>query len=64
MGTLEQVSEMKNQGMTETEIISRLRQEGVSPRQINDALAQLQIKNAVYTPEPQQTPQNLPMPMP
>lgn len=58
MGVLEKVSEMKNQGLPESEIITRLRQEGISPRQINDALAQFQIKSAVYTP------QEMPMPTP
>ncbi len=47
MSILEQVMKMKNQGMREREIINELSQSGVSPREINDALKQVQIKNAV-----------------
>jgi len=47
MGVLEQVTQMKNEGIPEQEIAGRLRQQGVSPREINDALNQAQIKNAV-----------------
>jgi len=63
MNVLEQVSELKNQGLPESEIISRLRQAGVSPRKINDALGQFQIKNAVYS-QGQQGNQMPPAPMP
>jgi len=61
MGVLEKVSEMKSQGIQEPEIITELRQEGFSPRQINDALGQFQIKNAV-SQEPQQMQPPMPMP--
>lgn len=47
MGILEQVTQMKNQGINEEQIIDSLRQQGASPKQITDALAQAQIKNAV-----------------
>jgi hypothetical protein len=47
MGVLEQVADLKNRGMSENEIISNLREQGASPRAINDALSQSQIKNAV-----------------
>lgn len=46
-GVLEQVSQMMNQGIPEQEIVARLRQQNVSPREINDALDQAQIKSAV-----------------
>jgi hypothetical protein len=47
MGTLDQVTKMRKQGISDKEIISNLSQGGVSPREINDALKQAQIKNAV-----------------
>lgn len=47
MGVLEQVTNMKSQGMSEPEISRILREQGVSPKQIVDALGQSQIKNAV-----------------
>jgi hypothetical protein len=47
MGVLDQVIKMKKQGITEEDIISDLSQQGNSPREINDALKQAQIKNAV-----------------
>jgi hypothetical protein len=47
MGVLDQVTKMKRQGMPEQEIVSSLSQNGVSPKEINDALKQSQIKNAV-----------------
>lgn len=47
MGVLEQINEMKQQGASEDDIISELRQKGVSPRQINEALNQSKIKSAV-----------------
>ncbi len=47
MGILDQVMQMKNQGMSDNEISVNLQQQGVSPREINNALNQFQIKNAV-----------------
>lgn len=47
MGALEQLMQLKAQGIPENQIIEGLRQEGFSPKQINDALSQSQIKNAV-----------------
>ena len=54
MGVLDQVTQMKSQGNSDEDIISKLQQQGVSPREINDALGQSQIKSAVSdsnTPE-------------
>ena len=45
MGVLEQITQMKNQGIPDQEIVSNLQEQGVSPREINDALSQSQIKN-------------------
>jgi hypothetical protein len=47
MGVLEQVIQMKKQGSSDEEIIGDLTRQKVSPREINDALKQAQIKNAV-----------------
>lgn len=47
MGVLEQITQMKNQGMAEDQIIQELQEQGVSPQKINDALNQSQIKKAV-----------------
>ncbi len=51
MGVLEQVSQMKSQGIPEQEIVSRLNQQRISPKEINDALNQSKIKDAVYNPQ-------------
>ena len=47
MGVLEQVTEMKNQGIPEDEIVNKLQEQGISPRAINEALGQSNIKTAV-----------------
>jgi len=47
MGVLDQVIKMKGQGIPDRDIINSLSQQGVSPREINDALRQAQIKYAV-----------------
>ncbi|RLG12474.1 hypothetical protein DRN73_02360 [Candidatus Pacearchaeota archaeon] len=57
MGVLEQVTQLKNQGMSDEEIVSNLQQQGISPKQITDAINQAQIKNAVASENPPPTPQ-------
>jgi len=47
MTALERVNQLKNQGMPLNEIIRTLQNEKISPKEINDALAQSQIKQAV-----------------
>lgn len=47
MGVLEQVIKLKNQGISDLEIINSLSQQGISPKEIDTALKQAQIKNAV-----------------
>ena len=47
MAVLEQVIKMKEQGVSEGDIINELSQQGVSPREISEALRQAQIKYAV-----------------
>jgi len=51
MATLERINQLKNQGIPENEIIQTLQNEGVSPKEINDALSQSQIKQAVSNME-------------
>ncbi len=47
MTALEQVTELKKQGMSDEEIASNLRQQGFSPKEITDAINQANIKTAV-----------------
>jgi hypothetical protein len=47
MGILEQVIQMREQGMPDQDIASQLQEQGASPRAINDALNQANIKSAV-----------------
>ena len=58
MGVLDQVRQMRNQGMGDEDIVRRLQEQGIPPKAISDALSQEQIKNAVadeYSP-PQDVP--------
>jgi hypothetical protein len=47
MGILDQVTEMRQQGLSEAEMTMKLQEQGVSPRAINDAFNQEKIKSAV-----------------
>src|SRR3989344_3825789 len=47
MGVLDEVIQMKSQGMDEEEIINVLSDKGISPMEIDDALNQSQIKDAI-----------------
>ena len=47
MGTLDKVQQMRQSNMSDQEIISELRKQNISPREINEALNHAQIKNAV-----------------
>ncbi len=47
MVALEKVMQLKKEGLVNQEIISRLKNEGISPMEINDALNQSKIKEAV-----------------
>ncbi|PIN89392.1 hypothetical protein COU57_06180 [Candidatus Pacearchaeota archaeon CG10_big_fil_rev_8_21_14_0_10_32_14] len=47
MGALDQVISMKSQGIGDEQIIQALSKNGVSPKEIGDALNQAQIKSAV-----------------
>jgi hypothetical protein len=50
MGVLDQIIKMKRQGIQDGDIYNELSQQGISPREINDALKQAQIKNAISNP--------------
>ncbi|GAH68803.1 unnamed protein product [marine sediment metagenome] len=54
MGALDEVTQMKNQGVPENEIINKLQEQGVSPKAINDAMDQFKIKDAVSRPVPEE----------
>lgn len=54
MAILEKVTQMRNQGIPDDQIISNLRQQGVSPNEINNALNQADIKSAVTGPSPEE----------
>jgi len=47
MGVLEEIMQMKQQNVPEQEIINNLQERGYSPKDINDAVSQAQVKQAV-----------------
>ena len=47
MATIDKVKEMMQQGYDDPKIATTLQEQGISPREINDALAQSRIKAAV-----------------
>lgn len=47
MSTLDKINEMRSQGYDDSSIANSLQEMGISPREINDALAQSRIKEAV-----------------
>ncbi len=44
---MEQISQMKQQGMQTKDIIQNLKQQGISPKEINEALSQSEIKSEI-----------------
>ncbi|MCU0642531.1 MAG: hypothetical protein MUF61_03070 [archaeon] len=52
MPILGDIKRMQSEGRTEAEIIAALKDQGVSPRDISEALAQSRIKEAVEAPAP------------
>ncbi len=55
MATLDKVIQMQQAGTSDVGIMAQLQNEGISPTEINDAINQAKIKNAVSpTEEPQQ----------
>lgn len=51
MGLLEEIQKMKQAGMQEAEIISKLQEQGNPYRTISEAISQSRIKQAVESPE-------------
>jgi hypothetical protein len=47
MATIDRVIDMQNQGMSDNDIVTVLRNEGISTKEINDSLSQAKIKMAV-----------------
>ena len=47
VGVLDQVMQMRNQGIGDEDIVRTLQEKGVTPKAISDALGQAQIKQAV-----------------
>jgi len=47
MAVLEQITQMKGQGLQTPQIIQNLKEQGVSPKEINEALSQSEIKSEV-----------------
>jgi len=56
MATLERVMQMREQGLSENQIVQTLRQEGIPPKEIEESLSQSKIKYALN--EEQQTMEN------
>jgi hypothetical protein len=54
MATIEEVMQLQSQGMSDSDIIKKMRDEGISPKEINDALAQVKIKSAVQEDQAQE----------
>jgi len=50
MEVLERVMELESQGVSDTDIIKKLRDDGISPGDISEALSQAKIKSAVSQP--------------
>lgn len=63
MGTIDEIEKMRQEGIQEQEIVMALQQRGFSQQQIENALSQAQIKEAVTSdpavPLPLSYPQNL-----
>jgi len=57
MATLDRIIQMQQEGKPDTQIITQLQNEGIVPSEINDAINQAKIKNAVSPPEQVSQPQ-------
>ncbi|MFZ5955567.1 MAG: hypothetical protein ACOYT4_04005 [Nanoarchaeota archaeon] len=58
MALLDRIMQMQSQGIKDIDIINSLNEEGISPKQINDALSQAQIKAAISQSEDNSSPIN------
>lgn len=64
MGVLDQVMQLKSQGKPDEQIIQEMRDQGISPREINDALNQADIKKAVSQEDQEAVPTQDTVPSP
>jgi len=64
MGTLEEVNQMKAQGLSQEQIIKTLRDRKIPYKEISDALSQTEIKAAVEQPATDPSEQTPPAPTP
>jgi hypothetical protein len=55
VGILDEVISMKSRGISDSEVIKNLREQGISPSEINEALNRAQIKSAVSADENSKT---------
>ena len=46
MGVSDQIEQMRYQGISYSEIINSLKEQGISPREINDAINQIDLRNS------------------
>jgi hypothetical protein len=51
MALLEKINSMKQSGMSDMQVVNTLKEEGITPREINEALSQLKIKSAIGSSE-------------
>jgi len=51
MPVIEKIGELQKQGLKEDQIAQKLREEGISPKEINEALDQSKVKSAVGSKE-------------
>ncbi len=51
MGVLEQVMELRGKGLSDQDITGKLKEQGIPPKEINNALSQAKIKEAVSSEE-------------
>jgi len=61
MGALEQVMQLRGQGMSDEDISGTLQQQGITPKEITDAINQANIKNAVTGEAGQDAPKTAPV---
>jgi hypothetical protein len=58
MAAIDQVRNLKQQGMNDSQVATALQEQGIAPREINDAISQSNIKDAVSNPMDQNQPMN------
>lgn len=62
MTTLDRIMQMQQEGKSENEIMAQLQNEGTSPSEVNDAINQAKVKNAVSPPMEQPAAQPIAQP--